>query len=295
MGFLSLILAVVLAHFFPFDARKILARFQAWLFSHFETGHRRDAPLAWFVGVLPALLLFILSLWVDDRAFWVFLVFNVVLLWLSLDFLPRRRLYINIITDFNGGHFESARQNLMKWQAFDGIQNEEIMHAENVKIAEESLNAGLIDSHRHFFAPLYFFLIFGAGGALFYRISESLAQKNEVFEESDSPFWRFSRKMFIYMDWLPSRLTVFGYALMGHFEGAMAKAKTVNVSKNMADNAAFLSDSGKAAIALKNDDFQNPSAVLLHGEGLVDRMFGMWLFLCFLLFLFDAAGRFFVV
>ncbi len=294
MSFLSIILAVVLAHFFPFDARKILMRLQMWLFSRFETGHKRDAPLAWFVGILPALLLFILSFWVDNCAFWVFLVFNVVLLWVSLDFLPRQNLYIKIVSDFNGAHVESARQNLIRWQKMNGIPKEETVHEDNAKIAEETLNQGLIDSHRHFFAPLYFFLIFGAAGALFYRIAESLAQKIEVFEESDSPFWRFSWTIFVYMDWLPSRITIFGYALMGHFEGAMAKAKT-DCLMTMAQNAAFLSDSGKAALALKNDDFQNPSAVLLHGESLVDRMFGMWLFFCFLLFLIEMVGRFFVV
>lgn len=296
MSFLSLVLAVVLAHFFPFEARKILCRFQEWLFNHFETGHKRDAPLAWFVGILPALLLFILAFWVDKLAFWEILVFNVAVLWLALDFLPRRRLYINIISDFSGEHFESARQHLINWQALDGIKNEEIAHADKNKLAEETLNAGLVDSHRHFFAPLYFFLIFGAAGALFYRITESLAQKIEVFDESDSPFWRFCQKMYLCLDWLPSRLTLLGYAVMGNFEGAMAKANTVTKTTTLAQNAAFLSNVGKAALLFNQDEAaQNPSAVLQHGEALVDRIFGMWLFFISLLFLHEIAGRFFVV
>lgn len=296
MSFLSLILAVVLAHFFPFDARKILRHFQEWLYNHFETGHKRDATLTWFVGILPALFLYVLTFWLDDRAFWVFLVFNVVFLWFSLDFMPRRQIYIRIISDFNGGQFESARQNLICWQALDGFQNKEITHADNVKITEEALQWGLVDSHRHFFAPLYFFLIFGAAGALFYRIAETLAQKIEVFDESDSPFWRFSQKMFAYLDWLPSRLTVLGYAVMGNFEDTMAKAKTITKTTTMAQNVVFLSDTGKVALALpQNNSFENPSSVLLHAEGLVDRIFGMWLFFFSLLFLHEIAGRFFVV
>ena len=297
MILLSLILAVVLAHFFPFEARKVLAPFQRWLFNRFETGHRRDAFLPWLVAVFPALLLFALSFWVAHRALWVYLVFNVVFLWFSLDFYPRRRLYAAIIADLNGGQIESAKQNYKKWRALDGADDEKTAHFDAPKIGQESLNCGFVDSHRHFFAPLYFFLIFGAGGALFYRIAESLSQKIEEFDESDSPFWRFGQTIFACLDWLPSRLTALGYAIMGHFEGAMVEMKKLRQGSAIAQNTAFLAECGVAALALTPIDktFQTPANALLHGESLVDRIFGLWIFVCTLLFLFEMAGRFFVV
>jgi AmpE protein len=93
-------------------------------------------------------------------------------------------------------------------------------------------------NYRYFIAIMLFFMVFGAPGALCYRlltkINEDTAEETEETQETDSsqrlstdPIEQWSNRIelaqqiLFWLDWLPSRVVAFGYMLVGHFSKAL--------------------------------------------------------------------------
>jgi AmpE protein len=93
-------------------------------------------------------------------------------------------------------------------------------------------------NYRYFIAIMLFFMVFGAPGALCYRlltkINEDTAEETEETQETDSsqrlstdPIEQLpnrielAQKILFWLDWLPSRVVAFGYMLVGHFSKAL--------------------------------------------------------------------------
>jgi adenosylcobinamide-phosphate synthase len=70
----------------------------------------------------------------------------------------------------------------------------------------------------------WFVLLPGPMGAVLYRLAEHSAR---VWSRAPAPptppdrFGEFARRAFAWIDWIPSRLTALGYAIVGDFEGAI--------------------------------------------------------------------------
>ena len=84
------------------------------------------------------------------------------------------------------------------------------------------------------FGVLYWYCIlavmgFGPAGAVLYRLCEMLfyiwtEQRNFVEGEeiiSSEPLLNLTRKIWFYIDWLPTRLTAISFAIVGNFEEAI--------------------------------------------------------------------------
>jgi AmpE protein len=93
-------------------------------------------------------------------------------------------------------------------------------------------------NYRYFIAIMLFFMVFGAPGALCYRlltkINEDTAQETQETQGTDSsqqlstdPIEQYSNRIelaqqiLFWLDWLPSRIVAFGYMLVGHFSKAL--------------------------------------------------------------------------
>lgn len=105
-------------------------------------------------------------------------------------------------------------------------------------------------NYRYFIAIMIFFVVFGAAGALFYRLlvtmneapvtleqecteeeekAETESQNNEVdmnastqsTESADNSETTLLKDILFWVDWLPVRIVAFGYMLVGHFSKAM--------------------------------------------------------------------------
>ena len=90
-------------------------------------------------------------------------------------------------------------------------------------------------NYRYFIAIMLFFMVFGAPGALCYRLLTKINEETtEDIEENDSSQllptddvkqWsnrlELSQHILFWLDWLPSRLVAFGYMLVGHFSKAL--------------------------------------------------------------------------
>lgn len=82
-------------------------------------------------------------------------------------------------------------------------------------------------NYRYFIAIMLFFVLFGATGALLYRLltkvneeanAEHNAQDNCCASENEH---QLVSKLLFYCDWLPVRIVSFGYMLVGHFSRAL--------------------------------------------------------------------------
>ena len=91
------------------------------------------------------------------------------------------------------------------------------------EIAKVAIEQGLIDSHRHVFGVIFWFLILpGPSGAVLYRLAGMLEQKwGSRSSEDYGNFGRFAQKVFHYLDWIPVRLTAMSFAIAGDFEDAV--------------------------------------------------------------------------
>ncbi len=78
-------------------------------------------------------------------------------------------------------------------------------------------------NYRYYIAVMIFFVLFGAAGALFYRLLCALDEQQQLLkqEDSDSPaITQTYSNLLFWVDWLPVRITTFGFMLVGHFSRA---------------------------------------------------------------------------
>lgn len=123
------------------------------------------------------------------------------------------------------GDTEKARRVFCDWrrQSDPGFDPTGINEAE---IARQSIEYGVLAAHRHVFGVFFWFLVLpGPSGAVLYRLSEYLSRHwNRAGADAGMApdrFGWFAERVFAWIDWLPTRLTALGFAIVGDFEGAL--------------------------------------------------------------------------
>ena len=101
------------------------------------------------------------------------------------------------------------------------------------------------------FAVIFYFVLFGAGGALAYRL---LHLSVELRDEAE---WaHVQRKVLHFVDWLPARMLVFSFALTGDYMGS--REQVTSSIQNLDTSAAeTISDAAHAALGLKSTVFSD--------------------------------------
>ena len=102
---------------------------------------------------------------------------------------------------------------------------------------------------------IFYFALFGAAGALLYRLAQLAGDTGEVdsageAQSSDS----LQRQLLHVLDWLPTRLLVFSYTLTGDYMGSreqmMSSLRDFEISSDE-----VIADSAHAALGLKSTVF----------------------------------------
>src|SRR4029077_4390049 len=96
------------------------------------------------------------------------------------------------------------------------------------EIARQAIDIGLLEAHRHVFAVLFWFVVLpGPIGAVMYRMSEFVNRRwnpRHAVGSAALPadaFGQFAAAAVRLIQWVPPRLTVLGFAIVGDFEGAV--------------------------------------------------------------------------
>lgn len=227
MTFFSILCVLVLEQIKASPAARILAwqgAYAGMIERQFNGGERRHGLAAWGVGVvLPVLLLLALQVVLDYVHPLLGFLLDVLVLYLVAGFRQFSHYFTDIRMALRMGEIERARALLAEWRG----QSAERLGS--VEIARLTIEQGIVSSHRHVFAPLFWFMLLGPAGALLYRLSLGMAQAwpaaggeaKAGLAEQFSAFGHFARQACQALDWLPARLTAVTFAIVGDFEDAV--------------------------------------------------------------------------
>jgi len=222
MTFFSVLCALILEQFRAlsrdnpiYDVVRVLAaRAEEW----FDTGHRRDAVLAWCVVTLPAVLVVALVHYLlSSISLGLTFLWNVLMVYLTLGFRQFSHYFTDIHEALRSDDIVTARLLLNEWSGRDTTDmpvNEVVRH---------TLECAIVAAHRHVFGVFFWFLVpIGPAGVVLYRGAEYLARHwSDTSTERSPELGLFARQAFFVIDYVPARLTAIGFAIVGNFEDAV--------------------------------------------------------------------------
>lgn len=217
MSIVAIIAALAIEQWHPVGERKnvqaALSAWATWLEQSFNGGERRHGMVAWLVAVLPwVAAAVVLHLALLSAHPLLALLFNVVVLYLTLGFRQFSHYFTDIQLAVKSGDMDRARLLLEEWRGASGVvrTREEVIRL--------SIEEALVASHRHVFGVLLWYLILpGPAGAVLYRLSAYLAGRWKTL----SAFGQFAQRAFSLLDWPAARLTAAAFAVVGDFEDAV--------------------------------------------------------------------------
>jgi adenosylcobinamide-phosphate synthase len=209
----------------------------------FDTGRPRDAALAWLTVVVPLVLAAVVVHYLlASISVALTLVWNVLLLYLTLGFRQFSHYFTDIHEALNRDDLHAARTLLHEWTGQDTVD------MPVTEIVRHTLEAAIVAVHRHVFGVFFWFLVpIGPGGVVLYRTAEYLSRLwNAPSNERSPALGRFAAKAFYVLDWVPSRLTAMGFAIVGNFEDAIYAWRNHARKWNDAVNGILLASGGGA-------------------------------------------------
>lgn len=230
MSFFAILLALVLEQARPLKANNpilvVMERWASWVARTFDAGTRQQAWITWSITVMGPALFTMLIHWVLEFGLgWLLaVIWNVALLYITLGFRQFSHHFTGIREALENGDEDKARELLAEWQQ---VEVGEIARSE---IVRHVIEYSVIAAHRHVFGVFFWYAalsIIGLGpvGAVIYRLTE-FVQRQWQSPTSDglgtSDVLRsVCARAWLAMDWLPSRMTALGFAIVGSFEDAM--------------------------------------------------------------------------
>ena len=152
-------------------------------------------------------------------------------------------------------------------------------------------HAVLTQANLRIFGVLFWFAILGPFGAVLYRAVAELCR--HLAQTHDDFAWA-ARRLAEILDWLPARLTAFGYALSGDFEAAVLRWRNSSVDDAhwglSADDVLIATGTGALDLDEGSRDNLTWDQVLQSAMSLVWRTLVMWVFVIALLTLAGWAG-----
>jgi cobalamin biosynthesis protein CobD/CbiB len=226
MTFFSLLLALALEQLHSLRLRQVLqrgfVRYANLLERELNAGEARHGIIGLVVALAP-------PVGVALGVYWALytlnpllgLAWNAMVLYFNLGFRQFSHPFTAISEALRNGDLALARKELADWRGGRGLE------LSSSEIARLAIEEGLVQSHRHVFGTIAWFLVLpGPAGAVFYHCLSILAQKWSV--DAGSPvghdlaqFGRPARTLFAWADWLPARLTALSFAVVGDFEDAV--------------------------------------------------------------------------
>lgn len=229
MAWLSLVITLLIeqARALP-NANPVYASVRevsSWAERNLNAGRPRHGFYAWLLVVVGLTLMVgaVYSL-LASISWLLALALNVLVLYFALGFRQFSHRGTEIQIALANGDLAAARRELTAWkQLSDPAFSAADLTPEEV--VRQAIEHGLLLAQRHVFGVFFWFVLLpGPMGAVFYRLAEHSAR---VWSRAPAPptppdrFGEFARSVFAWIDWIPSRLTALGYAIVGDFEGAI--------------------------------------------------------------------------
>jgi cobalamin biosynthesis protein CobD/CbiB len=222
MSFLSILFTLLIEQARPLTPRNAIhrwyLRYVNSLGSHFNAGEQDQGMVAWMLAVLPWVLVSVaIYYFLLDISFAAAFLWNVTVLYITMGFRQFSHTFTEIVEALRAGDVDRARGLLTEFRG------ESAAEYTGTEVSKVTIEEGLINSHRHVFGVIFWFLILpGPSGAVLYRLAGMLEQKwGARSTEEYGEFGRFAQRVFHYLDWIPVRLTAMSFAVAGDFEDAV--------------------------------------------------------------------------
>ncbi len=105
----------------------------------------------------------------------------------------------------------------------------------------------LIQANQALIGPIIGFILFGAIGAVLYRVLDHLVSLSDTTAVKPALI-KSLRRLHDWINWLPARITALGYAVTGHFEAVISTWQTLE-REHTWNHTALLQATGQAALA----------------------------------------------
>lgn len=236
-----------------------------YLYRHLFANHRAH-PIAIISSALLPLLVIaaIIQYFLGSVFHGIFgFLFNLVVLFYCLGPINLREQFENYFSGKERGDYQGA---------YDSLQNSsgEFANIENVEALTKSMNRHLlIQANQQIVAILFGFLLFGAFGALLYRLS---LQLNLYCRELNSSYQGITPLMdeFVgWLNWIPARLTAMCYALAGNFVNSFSVLLRY-LFDLPPSNEILLVDCGLAALNNSSETGTTTSNTLIDEQAVID-------------------------
>jgi len=230
MSFFAVLLALVIEQFKPLPrdnwVHHGLVSWVDWTGRNFDAGRERHAWVVWLVSVgVPGLLLALSYLIVAEWSLLLALLLDVGVLYLTLGFRQFSHYFTDIRDALERADEIEARRLLAEWRHLDASE------LPRTELLRHVIEHSLLAAHRHVFGVFFWFVLsstlgLGPLGAVLYRMAEFAARywsypSKALGVPANPQLMAVSQQMFRWIDHVPSRLTAFGFALVGNFEEAI--------------------------------------------------------------------------
>jgi len=230
MSFFAVLFALLIEQFKPLPRGNVvhdsLTGWMRWTGRNFDAGRDRHAWVVWSITVVvPALVAWIAYAAIAHFSVLLALLWNVAVLYLTLGFRQFSHYFTDIRDALDRGDESEARRLLSEWRHLDASE------LPRTELLRHVIEHSLLAAHRHVFGVFFWFVVmstlgFGPAGAVLYRMAE-YASRYWAFKSRtiDAPvndrLLNLSQRLFSLLDFLPARLTAFGFAVVGNFEEAV--------------------------------------------------------------------------
>ena len=230
MSFFAVLFALLIEQFKPLPRGNVvhdsLTGWMRWTGRNFDAGRDRHAWVVWCITALvPALVAWGVYAAIAHFSLLLALFWNVAVLYLTLGFRQFSHYFTDIRDALDRGDEAEARRLLSEWRHLDASE------LPRTELLRHVIEHSLLAAHRHVFGVFFWFVLmssfgFGPAGAVLYRMAE-YASRYWAFKSRtlDAPvndrLMTLSQRLFNGLDFVPARLTAFGFAVVGNFEEAI--------------------------------------------------------------------------
>jgi adenosylcobinamide-phosphate synthase len=230
MSFFAVLFALLIEQLKPLPRGNVihdtLTAWMRWTGRNFDAGRDHHAWVVWGItAIFPALVAAAVFLLLDHATWLLGLAWNVAVLYLTLGFRQFSHYYTDIRDALERGDEAEARRLLAQWRHLDASE------LPRTELLRHVIEHSLLAAHRHVFGVFFWFVLlatFGLGpaGAVLYRMAEFASRywaykSRAVGAPINDRLMELSQRLFGLLDFVPARLTAFGFAVVGNFEEAV--------------------------------------------------------------------------
>lgn len=230
MSFFAVLCALLIEQLRPLPRsnwiHETLIGWVRWTGRNFDAGREHHAWVVWNITVLtPAVVVALAFLLIDHFSLLLGLAWNVAVLYLTLGFRHFSHYFTDIRDALERGDETTARQLLAEWRHLDASE------LPRTELLRHVIEHSLLAAHRHVFGVFFWFIVLsavglGPMGAVIYRMAEFASRywafkSRTVGVPTNERLMQLSQRIFGMFDYLPARLTAFGFAVVGNFEEAV--------------------------------------------------------------------------